>query len=130
MVGLGVRNKCLRCPKCLEIKRLAIKLEYRDSKIKNELQTYIIILGGDDSKGNEIKNIYWLNLVNNEINVIGKNERVSLYIGQSIQLDESIIVIYDSKNGLHFFNKEMDYHEIYNFNIWVYLFNLKYYFFY
>ena len=34
MGGLEVSNKYLRCPKCLEIKRLRIKPEYPDSKIK------------------------------------------------------------------------------------------------
>ena len=77
----------------------------------------IIILGGNDSKGNVNQDIFGLNLVNNEISVIGKIDTCALYIGQNIQLDESIFAIYDSKNGLHFFNKELDYHEIYNFNI-------------
>ena len=77
----------------------------------------IIILGGNDSKGKENQDIYRLNLTNNGISAIGKIDTVALYIGQSIQLDESIFVIYDSKNGLHFFNKELDYHEVYNFSI-------------
>ena len=77
----------------------------------------IIILGGNDSKGNYNKDIYKLNLVNNTINVIGKIDGMALYMGQSIQLGDSIFVIYDSNNGLHFFNKELDYHEIYNFNL-------------
>ena len=34
MGGLEVRNKFLRCPTCLEIKRLTIKPEYPSSKIK------------------------------------------------------------------------------------------------
>ena len=75
----------------------------------------VIILGGNDNKGNVNQEIYGLNLVNNELNVIGKIDTCALYIGQNIQLDESIFAIYDTKNGLHFFNKELDYHEIYNF---------------
>ena len=35
----------------------------------------------------------------------------------NIQLNDSIFAIYDTNNGLHFFNKELDYHEIYNFNL-------------
>ena len=75
----------------------------------------VIILGGNDNKGNVNQEIYGLNLANNELNVIGKIDTCALYIGQNVQLDESIFAIYDTKNGLHFFNKELDYHEIYNF---------------
>ena len=77
----------------------------------------VIIFGGNDSKGNANQDIYGLNIVNNEINAIGKIDTSALYIGQNIQLNESIFAIYDSRNGLHLFNKELDYHEIYNFNI-------------
>ena len=77
----------------------------------------VIIFGGKDSKGNANQDIYGLNIVNNEINAIGKIDTSALYIGQNIQLNESIFAIYDSRNGLHLFNKELDYHEIYNFNI-------------
>jgi hypothetical protein len=34
MGGLEVSNEYLRCPKCLEIKRLTIKPEYPESKVK------------------------------------------------------------------------------------------------
>ena len=77
----------------------------------------IIIFGGNDSRGNVNQEIYSINLENKEINAIGKIDTTSLYIGQNIQLEESIFAIYDSRNGLHFFNKELDYHEIYNFTI-------------
>jgi hypothetical protein len=77
----------------------------------------VIILGGNDSKGNINQDIYGLNLDNNEIGVIGKIDTSALYIGQNIKIDDSIFAIYDSRNGLHFFNKELDYHEIYNFNL-------------
>ena len=77
----------------------------------------VIILGGNDSKGNINQDIYGLNLDNTEIGVIGKIDTSALYIGQNIQIDDSIFAIYDSRNGLHFFNKELDYHEIYNFNL-------------
>ena len=77
----------------------------------------IIILGGKDEKGEDNQDIYGLNLENNEINDIGKIDTCALYSGQNLQLNDSIFAIYDMKNGLHFFNKELDYHEIYNFNI-------------
>ena len=77
----------------------------------------VIILGGNDNKDNENQDIYGFNLDNNKITTIGKIDSSALYIGQNIQLDDSIFAIYDTKNGLHFFNKELDYHEIYNFNI-------------
>ena len=77
----------------------------------------VIILGGNDDKGNANQDIYGINLSNNEISAIGKIDTSALYIGQNNQLDESIFAIYDTRNGLHFFNKELDYHEIYNFNM-------------
>ena len=77
----------------------------------------VIILGGNDNKDNVNQDIYGFNLVNNEITAIGKIDSSAIYNGQNIQLDDSIFAIYDTLNGLHFFNKELDYHEIYNFNM-------------
>ena len=77
----------------------------------------IIILGGNDNKGNYNKEIFKLNLENNKMRINRKTGRTALYLGQNIQLGESIFVIYDTNNGLHFFNKELDYHKIYNFNL-------------
>ena len=77
----------------------------------------VIILGGNNEKNEPNKDIYGLNLANNEINIIGKIDTCALYFGQNVQLNDSIFAIYDTKNGLHFFNKELDYHEIYNFNL-------------
>ena len=77
----------------------------------------IIIIGGCDKDGNSNQNIYGLNLTTNEISIIGKIDTCALYFGQNIQFDESNFAIYDSKNGLHFFNKELDYHEIFNYNL-------------
>ena len=77
----------------------------------------IIILGGCDDKDNNNEDIYCFNFANNEINIIGKIDTCALYLGQNIQLSNAIIAIYDANNGLHFFNKELDYHEIYNFNL-------------
>ena len=77
----------------------------------------IIIFGGDDySTGKTNKNIFGFNLNNNNISVIGKIDSCSLYSSQYIMLDESIFSVYDMNNGLHFFNKELDYHEIFNLN--------------
>ena len=77
----------------------------------------VIILGGNNDKGEPNQDIFGLNLSNNEINAIGKIDTCAQYLGQSIQLNDSIFAIYDTNNGLHFFNKELDYHEIYNFNL-------------
>ena len=77
----------------------------------------IIIFGGEECKGSENKNIYGFNLSNNSISIIGKIDSCSLYCTQYIMLDESIFSIYDMNNGLHFFNKELDYHEIFNLNV-------------
>ena len=76
-----------------------------------------IILGGCNDKGEQNQDIYGLNLENNEISIIGKIDTCALYLGQNTQLNDSIFAIYDAKNGIHFFNEELDYHEIYNFNL-------------
>ena len=76
----------------------------------------IIIFGGEDFNGKENKNIFGFNLNNQNISIIGKIDSNSLYLNQFIKVDESIFSIYDMNNGLHFFNKELDYHEIFNLN--------------
>ena len=78
----------------------------------------IIIFGGEDyfnRKSN--KSIFGFNLNNNNLSIIGKIDSCALYSSQYIKLDESIFSVYDMNNGLHFFNKELDYHEIFNLNI-------------
>ena len=77
----------------------------------------IIIFGGEDYKGKENKNIFGFNLDSNSLAVIGKIDSCSLYSSQFVKLDESIYAVYDINNGLHFFNKELDYHEIFNLNV-------------
>ena len=77
----------------------------------------IIIFGGEDCKEKENNNIFGFNLNNNNISIIGKIDSCSLYSSQFIMLDESIFSIFDINNGLHFFNKELDYHEIFNLNV-------------
>ena len=78
----------------------------------------VIIFGGEDyTNRKNNKNIFGFNLKNHNISVIGKIDSCSLYSSQYITLDESIFSIYDINNGLHFFNKELDYHEIFNLNI-------------
>ena len=131
-----------KCPNSIERLNLSINFESMKEYVKNWecIQIYsliengrqiglekftaylddynnVIILGGNDDKGEQNQDIYGLNLENNEINIIGKIDTCALYSGQNIQLNDSIFAIYDMKNGLHFFNKELDYHEIYNFNL-------------
>ena len=78
----------------------------------------IIIFGGQDYyNGKQNKNIIGFNLDNKNLSIIGKIDSSALYTTQYINLDESIFSIYDMNNGLHFFNKELDYHEIFNLNI-------------
>ena len=75
----------------------------------------VIILGGDNYINGEYNhNIYGFNLTNNVLEVVGKIDTVALYFSQYIVLDGKLFVIYDSNNGLHFFNKDLDFHEIYN----------------
>ena len=101
-------NSCLENEDKVSLERFTLFLDDYNN---------VIILGGNDGKGNANQDIYGLNLDNNEISSIGKIDTSALYIGQNIQLGKSIFAIYDTRNGLHFFNKELDYHEIYNFNM-------------
>ena len=107
-----------------EIVRINEKNGFNDGKISLDkfvtfLDDYnnIIIFGGEDCKGKENKSIFGFNLNSNDISIIGKIDSCSLYSTQYIMLDESIFSIYDMNNGLHFFNKELDYHEIFNLNV-------------
>ena len=78
----------------------------------------IIIFGGQNyCNGKPNKNIIGFNLDDRNLSIVGKIDSYALYMTQYISLDESIFSIYDINNGLHFFNKELDYHEIFNLNI-------------
>ena len=78
----------------------------------------VIIFGGEDynnEKNN--KNIYGFNLYEKSLAIIGKIDSSAKYCNQYIKLDESIFAVFDENNGLHFFSKELDYHEIFNLNL-------------
>ena len=78
----------------------------------------IIIFGGHDYNNQKCnKNIFGFNLDDNSFSTIGKIDSCALYGNQYIKLDESIFAVFDEINGLHFFNKELDYHEIFNLNL-------------
>ena len=78
----------------------------------------IIIFGGEDYNNEKCnKNIFGFNLNDNSFSTIGKIDSSALYSNQYIKLDESIFSVFDENNGLHFFSKELDYHEIFNLNL-------------
>ena len=78
----------------------------------------IIIFGGEDYNNEKCnKNIFGFNLEDNSFSTIGKIDSSALYLNQYIKLDESIFSVFDENNGLHFFSKELDYHEIFNLNL-------------
>ena len=78
----------------------------------------IIIFGGQDYNNEKCnKNIFGFNLNDNSFSTIGKIDSCTLYGNQYIKLDESIYAVFDEINGLHFFSKELDYHEIFNLNL-------------
>ena len=77
----------------------------------------VIIFGGEDyNKEKKNKNIYGFNLGNNSLSIIGKIDSNALYLNQHIQINDNIFSVFDINNGLHFFSKELDYHEIFNLN--------------
>ena len=78
----------------------------------------IIIFGGQDYNNEKCnKSIFGFNLNDNSFSTIGKIDSCALYGNQYIKLDESIFSVFDENNGLHFFSKELDYHEIFNLNL-------------
>ena len=78
----------------------------------------IIIFGGQDYNNEKCnRNIFGFNLNDKSFSTIGKIDSCALYGNQYIKLDESIFSVFDENNGLHFFSKELDYHEIFNLNI-------------
>lgn len=77
----------------------------------------VIIFGGEDYNNEKSnKNIYGFNLYEKSLAIIGKIDSSAKYCNQYIKLDESIFAVFDENNGLHFFSKELDYHEIFNLN--------------
>ena len=78
----------------------------------------VIIFGGEDYNNEKSnKNIYGFNLNEKSLAIIGKIDSSAKYCNQYIKLDESIFAVFDENNGLHFFSKELDYHEIFNLNL-------------
>ena len=78
----------------------------------------VIIFGGEDYNNEKSnKNIYGFNLYEKSLAIIGKIDSSAKYCNQYIKLDESIFAVFDENNGLHFFSKELDYHEIFNLNL-------------
>ena len=78
----------------------------------------VIIFGGQDYNNEKSnKNIYGFNLSEKSLSIIGKIDSCAKYCNQYIKLDESIFSVFDENNGLHFFSKELDYHEIFNLNL-------------
>ena len=77
----------------------------------------IIIFGGQDYNNEKCnKTIFGFNLEDKSFSTIGKIDSCALYNNQHIKLDESFFSVFDENNGLHFFSKELDYHEIFNLN--------------
>ena len=78
----------------------------------------VIIFGGEDYNNEKCnKNIYGFNLNEKSLSTIGKIDSCAKYNNQYIKLDESMFSVFDENNALHFFNKELDYHEIFNLNL-------------
>ena len=78
----------------------------------------VIIFGGEDYNNEKCnKNIFGFNLNEKSLSTIGKIDSCAKYNNQYIKLDESMFSVFDENNALHFFNKELDYHEIFNLNL-------------
>ena len=77
----------------------------------------IVILGGDYNIKNENQEILRLNIKENCLNKIGFIDLKCLYLNHITFIDDEYFVVYDINNGLHFFNKDLDKHLIFNFQI-------------
>ena len=81
----------------------------------------IIILGGDNhsKKDGSINEIIKFNIYDNSLKNIGFINLKSLYLNQITFIDDEFFSAYDKKNGLHFFNKDLEQqqHVIFNFQI-------------
>jgi hypothetical protein len=81
----------------------------------------IIILGGDNhsKKDGSINEIIKFNIYDNSLKNIGFINLKSLYLNQITFIDDEFFFVYDKKNGLHFFNKDLEQqqHVIFNFQI-------------
>ena len=77
----------------------------------------IIILGGDDCLNNENHEILKLDINDNCLKNIGYINLKSSYLNQITFIDEEYFAIYDIINGLHFFNKDLEQHVIFNFQV-------------
>ena len=104
---------------------IRIKIEGENDLNMNNLQQFlsfyneenIIILGGDYNIKNENQEILRLNIKENSLNKIGAINFKSSYLNQIIFIDEEYFSVYDINNGLHFFNKDLDKHLIFNFQV-------------
>ena len=77
----------------------------------------IIILGGYYQVKNENQEILKLNISDNCLKKIGVINLKSLYSSQITFIDDELFTAYDINNSLHFFNKDLDQHLIFNFQI-------------
>ena len=104
-----------------------IKLKNEDENILylNNLQQFlsfynednIIIIGGSNNLKNNENEILKFNISDNSLKNIGFINLKSFYLNQITFIDEEFFAIYDKHNGLHFFNKDLDQHVIFNFQI-------------
>ncbi len=77
----------------------------------------IIILGGDNYVNNENHEILRFNVNDKNLKNIGCINLKSLYLNQISFIDEEFFAVYDITNGLHFFNKDLEQHVIFNFQV-------------
>ena len=104
---------------------IRIKIEVGKNIYLNNLKQFltfydddnIIILGGDYQIKNENQEILKLNISDNCLKKIGVINLKSLYSNQITFIDDELFTAYDINNSLHFFNKDLDQHLIFNFQV-------------
>ena len=104
---------------------IKIKIDIGNNLYLNCLQQFlsfynddnIIILGGDYHAKDENQEILRLNIKDNYLDKIGFINLKTLYINQITFIDDEFFAVYDINSGLHFFNKDLDQHIIFNFQI-------------
>ena len=79
---------------------------------------HIIMFGGDCHTKNDCNSSVWtFSISDNSLKQIGFVNIKCLYLNQVTFIDDEFFAAYDLNNGLHFFNKDLEKHVIFNFQV-------------
>jgi hypothetical protein len=80
---------------------------------------HIIMFGGDNHTKKDCNNssVWTFSISDNSLKQIGFVNIKCLYLNQVTFIDDEFFAVYDLNNGLHFFNKDLEKHVIFNFQV-------------